>query len=233
MKEQTKKEMLKLVVKGYRSIAEQKEFKEKTIWPELIKIASGIEHGRILDVGCGLGKLYKLFQDKPVDYLGVDNCDKMIELAKQNYKDSEAESKFILGNILELNKIPQINFDYVFCINVLHHLPSKQLRLDALRQLKNKIKPDGEIILSVWNFWKEKKYRRLIIKFLTLKMFKKNKMDFGDVLIDEKSKFSNTYSQCYYHAFTPRELKKIIKQAGLKIKWFYKDKKMFYLMLTK
>ncbi|MFH0840792.1 MAG: class I SAM-dependent methyltransferase [bacterium] len=234
MREQTKKEILKMVVRNYQNIADQlKSSKEKTLWPELIKIAGSIEHGRILDVGCGSGRIYRLFKDKQIKYVGVDNCDKMINLAKEQNLNTENKPEFIHGNILELNNIQQVNFDYLFCIDVLHHLPGKRLRLDALRQLKNKIKPGGEIILTVWNLWKQLEYRRLILKFLALKLFKKNKMDFGDILIDCKNHRNNTYSKCYYHAFTARELKKMIKQTGLKIKGFYKDKKTYYLMLTK
>jgi len=234
MNEQTKKEILKIVAQSYQCFADQtKSLKEKILWPELIKIAGSIETGNILDVGCGNGRIYKLFKDKDIHYVGVDSCEKILEAARQNATDAKHEPEFVLGNILELNFIPQVNFDYLFCIDVLHHLPDKRLRLDAMRQLKNKVRPGGEIIITVWNLWKQPEYKKLIIKFLLLKLFKKNKMDYWDILVDYKNQKNNNYYKNYYHAFTAHELKQLVKQSGLKIKGFYKDKKTYYLMLIK
>ena len=96
---------------------------------------------------------------------------------------------------------------------------------------------DGKIILTVWNMWSSKwqkqNFRKLIFKFALLKLIKKNKMDFGDVLFDWKNKKGLEVSQRYYHAFRKRELKKICKKAGLKVKKFKKDAFNYYLVLEK
>jgi len=58
-------------------------------------------------------------------------------------------------------------------------------------------------------------------------------MDLGDLLFDWKNSAGQAVSQRYYHAFTKRELKKISKQAGLKIERLYQDKYNYYAVLTK
>ena len=249
MDKQTQKNLLTLVKSSYEEIADQfNQTRKKHLWPELIKLTKEIKTGdKILDVGCGNGRLLEAFGDKKISYLGVDNSEKLINLAEKNRKSPAplrlarpgqiANRKFIVGNILDLGRIPEMNFDYVFSVALFHHLPGNDLRIAALRQLKNKVSENGKIIIVVWNLWSQPKFRKLILKFALLKLMKKNlpagKMDFGDILFDWKSPSGQAQSQRYYHAFTKRGLKKIIKKAGLKIEKIYKDKYNYYAILKK
>lgn len=229
MDKKTSDNLLKLVQTGYGQIAEDFDItRKKPAWPEISKLAAEIDDSlkrqSVLDVGCGNGRLAELFQGRNVDYLGVDNCQPLLDLAKENYGNH-----FASGDVLQLNLLKELNFDYVFCVAVLHHLPGFKLRLEALKQLKSKVKPKGTIIISVWNLWSQPKYRRLIWKFWLLKLLKKNRMDFGDILFDWQA----SQSQRYYHAFTKRQLIKLAKKADLTIDKFYKDKYNYYLILKK
>ncbi|NCO79747.1 methyltransferase domain-containing protein, partial [Candidatus Falkowbacteria bacterium] len=230
---ETQKKLLELVKKNYEEIADKfNETRKKhlePLWSELVNLARQIKDGsKVLDVGCGNGRLLEAFKNKEIKYLGVDSNEKLIELARSRFP----KFQFTVGDILELGKIPEINFNFVFCVAVLHHLPGTDLRVAALKQLKNKIISDGKIIITVWNLWSQIKFRKLIFKFLLLKLIKKNKMDLGDLLFDWKNSAGQAVSQRYYHAFTKRELKKISKQAGLKIERLYQDKYNYYAVLT-
>jgi 2-polyprenyl-3-methyl-5-hydroxy-6-metoxy-1,4-benzoquinol methylase len=226
MDKQTQKELLEIVRRNYEEIASDfNETRKKNIWPILSELAEAVKDGdKILDVGCGNGRLLAALAGKKVLYTGLDQSEKLLAFARENYP----QGKFELGNLLELSQFNEINFDHVFCLAVLHHLPGSDLRLAALRQLKNKIKDDGRIIVTVWNLWSQPKFRKLITRYGLLKLVKKNKMDIGDILF---SGFSG--SQRYYHAFTRYELKKIAHQAGLKPEKFYKDEYNYYLVLKK
>lgn len=233
MNKQTSDRLLKLVQTSYNQIAEDfNQTRQKQIWPELTKLATEIDDShrtqKILDVGCGNGRLASLFQDRHIDYYGLDNCQALLDLAKTNYGDH-----FNLGDILKLSLFKEVNFDYVFCIAVLHHLPGYNLRLEALKQLRSKAKPGGTIIITVWNLWNQQKYRRLIFKYWLLKLLKKNHMDFGDILFDWKNSQGLNLTQRYYHGFTKRELTKLIKKANLSIDRLYKDNYNYYLVLKK
>lgn len=231
MDKQTQKILLEKVKQSYEEIAgDFNETRKKYLWPELFKLTNAVKDGdRILDVGCGNGRLLQGLKGKDVSYLGLDQNEKLTEAAQKNYP----AHNFILGDILELNKIPELNFDYAFCVAVLHHLPGEDLRLSVLRQLKNKIKENGRIVVTVWDLWTQPKFRRLILKFFLLKLIKKNRYDCGDILYDWKNSAGKIISQRYYHAFRKGELKKLSKKAGLKIEKIYQDKYNYYLILKK
>ena len=235
MDKQTQKELLNIVKNNYEEIAlDFCETRRKHLWPELIKLASQVKSGsKVLDVGCGNGRLLQAFKGKNMQYLGVDNSESLIQEAKKLHKNY----KFEIGNILDLGKIADYDFDYIFCNAVLHHIPSKKLQIDAVKQLKNKINDKGKIVITVWNLWTNKKFKKLIFKFALLKIFKKNpstmlgtgKMDFGDILFEGFIKRSKRY----YHAFRKRELRKVCRKAGLKVMNCYKDQYNYYIILKK
>ena len=256
MNHQTEKELLNIVKQNYSAIAADfNETRKKYLWPEIAKLLQDVKVGSsLLDVGCGNGRLVEALKDSNINYLGIDSCPELIKLAQNNYqtpsddinKDTNPAtttpnsspnsqlptSSFLVGDILELSKIPELNFDCVACIAVLHHLPGRQLQLDALKQLKNKVAPNGRIIITTWNLWQQKKFLRKIIKFYLLRLLKKNKMDFGDILFDWQGK-DKIFSQRYYHAFTSWQLKSLAHGAGLKIEKLYQDKFNYYLVLKK
>ncbi len=224
------KKLLAIVKNNYQQIAHEFSLtRDKALWPELLKLCELVkENDNVLDVGCGNGRLWHALRNKNIKYLGVDNCSKLIQLAKEKY--SQDNVSFLVGDILGLNNIPNNNFDIIFCVAVLHHIPGKNLRIKALQNLKNKIKENGKIVITVWNLWNSSKHKNLIIKFALLKLLGKNKMDFGDIIFDWKGKQS---SQRYYHAFTKKELIELAKKANLQIEKIYKDTYNYYLILTK
>ena len=238
MNRQTQKELQNIVHRNYEEVAEHySETRKKVLWPELLSLTEDVKSGdKVLDVGCGSGKLLQAFNEKKIDYLGVEPSQKLIEFARKEWKEDD-KRKFTFGDILDLGKVSELEFDFVYCIAVLQHIPSNKLRIQALRQLKNKVKPEGRIFISNWNMWSsafaKKKFRWLILKFLLLKFIYKNKMDFGDILFDWKNPQGHSVSKRYYHAFYGWELKRLCKKAGLKVDRLYKDRHNYYLVLRK
>ena len=232
MNKKTQQKLLTTVKKNYNQIASLfSKTRQKVIWPEVASLAKQVKNGsNILDVGCGNGRLLELFKNKKINYLGVDNSEGLIKLAQKKFPKDK--SKFKVYNILELDKLKQSNFDYIFCIAVLHHIPGQDLQVNALEQLKNKLGKNGKIVLTVWNLWTKKKYCKLIFKFALLKLIGKNKMAFGDILFSWKNNKRQNLSERYYHAFTKCGLKKIVKKSGLNLEKIYKDKYNYYLVIT-
>lgn len=172
---------------------------------------------RVLDLGCGNGRFLELFKRKNIDYIGADNSRKLIEIANSKYKDTrhkiqDTKYKFIVADAL---KLPFSNsyFDKIYSIATLHHIPSQELRMQFLKEAQRTLKPEGILILTVWNLWSKPKFRKVIFKSALSKIFGKSKLDFKDIIIPWWG-----MPQYYFHCFTKSELERLVRKAGFRIK---------------
>ncbi|OGF22596.1 hypothetical protein A2Y83_01065 [Candidatus Falkowbacteria bacterium RBG_13_39_14] len=243
-----------------------------------------VERGmKILDVGCGNGRLLELLRSKGVDYTGIDSSEKLIgearkklEIAvpivrqgnwklKQNSGNEEyvrkgrkgEESKeggegierrgglekmhgkippypplrrgggnFVIGDILDL-PFEEDEFDIVFCVAVLHHIPSRELRQKAMHEVHSVLKPGGILITANWNFWQDKYRTKMLIRIPPLTPPYKGvdingQMDFGDIMLPP---FNGKGAPRYHHAFTKLGIKRLFKRTGFRVKECYYEKK--------
>ncbi|MFA5131602.1 MAG: class I SAM-dependent methyltransferase [Patescibacteria group bacterium] len=229
MEEKKAQELLALVKRNYAEIAASFDAtRKKEIWPEIRTIAADVPNGaRVLDLGCGNGRLLEVFKNKNVKYLGIDNSEALIKHAQTNYP----ENKFIVADLLSLDRATPEKFNYIFCLAVLQHIPSPELRLAALKQMKQKLEAGGRIIISVWNLWQSPKHRHLLLRNYWLKIFKRNDLGWNDLLFPWKNSRGEEVSERYYHAFTKKELKKLARLAGLRSLRLNRDKHNFWVIL--
>lgn len=168
---------------------------------------------RVLDIGCGNGKLFEVVRDKKVDYIGIDNSEKLIEIAKEKYP----EAKFQVADALSL-PFPNNFFDKIYSISVLQHIPSEEFRLQFLREAKRILRPEGLFILRVWDLWRRKKGRKLILRYTLLKLIRKSKLDFKDIFLPWRNSLGKILIRRYLHCFTKKELEDLVKKIGFKMK---------------
>lgn len=177
------------------------------LWPEFEELKKYMKGGeKILDLGCGNGRLFELFKNRNVKYTGVDTSVEFIERAKEKYGDY-----FVVADAFNL-PFPDNSFDSIWAIAFFHHIPSKHLRLKVFKEIKRVLKKDGKIIATCWNFY-QLHYLRILLKFTFRKLFGLSRLDFKDVLLSPKK----LKIQRYYHAFTKKELKKLFQKAEFKI----------------
>ena len=201
--------LLKKTRDDYNAIAEDFSSSRYSIWPELNIFGAYIENGnRVLDLGCGNGRLVELFKDKNIDYLGIDNSEKLIEIAKTKYPNARFQSV----DALKL-PFPDNYFDKIFSIAVLHHIPSSELRHQFIQEAIRVLRPGGVLIITVWDLWRRSTSIGLIIRFAFSKIFGKSKLDFKDIFVPWQKKIDR-----YIHCFTKGELKELLKKSGFKIK---------------
>jgi len=171
------------------------------------------ERERVLDSGCASGRFYEVLKDKNADFYGIDFSEKLIDIAKKQYP----EGKFQVANVLNA-PFPENYFDKVYSISVLHNIPSKELQLQYLKEMKRILKPGGFLVLRVWDFWTRREGWRLFLKYTFLKLFGESKLDFFDVFVPWKDSQEKVVVQRYFHCFTKRNIVSLVKEAGFEIK---------------
>lgn len=200
--------LLKKTREDYNLIAEQFSSTRRFAWKDLEPLAHlALPGERVLDLGCGNGRVRQIFQDIDIDYTGVDASEKLIKIARKNYPNA----RFQVADALSL-PFPNNSFDKVYSIAVLHHIPSEELRLQFLKEAKKVLKSEGLLVLTVWNLWQWRSWK-LNLKFMLLKILGKSKLDFKDVFVP----WGKT-CQRYIRCFTKRELRKLVGKAGLTVK---------------
>ena len=167
---------------------------------------------RVLDIGCGNGRLLKLIGNKGLDYTGIDISEQIIKIAQEKYPGQKFQ-------IFDGRHIPFSDgyFDKIFAIRVFHHLPSEKIRLEFLKEIKRTLKPGGLLILTVWSWHsKDLRIKKALLRTFFLRIFIRTKLDFGDAFIPWQNKVER-----YYHFFNKNELKKLIEKGGLKVRQIY------------
>ncbi len=187
---------------------------------------------RILDLGCGNGRFYEVLKEKEINYFGIDFSEKLIEIAKQKYP----KAKFQVADVLNL-PFPNNYFDKIYSISVLHQIPSRELRIRSLKEIKRVLKPRGVLILRVWNIFKRPNFWKLFLKYTILKVIFKSKLDFLDVFIPWRNSEGKIVLERYFHCFSQNRLKNLLKEIGFEVKEIWSSgigkRSNIYIMVEK
>lgn len=99
--------------------------------------------GRILEFGCGRGKLLGGLKNVTEKY-GVDLSERAIEYARENVKDG----KFIVADVCN-TPFPDRYFDFVYSIEVIEHIPDAASMLSEMHRV---LKPGGYAYIQTPNY---------------------------------------------------------------------------------
>ncbi len=99
------------------------------------------QSGKILDVGCGNGNLFRLLSDGQYELFGIDFSENMITEAKKNCGDKASFS------VADAEKIPFGDniFDMVVCNASFHHYVHPSI---VLAEMKRVLKAGGRLLIG-------------------------------------------------------------------------------------
>ncbi|MBU0598044.1 class I SAM-dependent methyltransferase [Patescibacteria group bacterium] len=210
MKDGVAKKILIKVKRDYGLIANEFNATRHYIWPDLNIFENFVKPNmKVLDLGCGNGRLYDMLKHKNIQYLGIDNCDRFIKIAQDKYHDGN--SLFRVGDITAYPKTTN-NYDAIFLVAAWQHIPSVKIRRQVMDNIFSSLKKNGLLLMTNWNLW-QPKYKKHIRKNNIKKIFGQSELDFNDC------QFTSWQIKIerYCHAFTLKEIKKLLTLSNLKI----------------
>jgi len=128
---------------------------------------------KILDLGCGNGRFLKFLtsniQYSISKYVGIDNAEELLEIAKNNIKNKTLNiknpskelqtliSKHIIFHKRDLESIDwdvelDQEFDLVVIFGVMHHIHSFEKRVELLQKAAKHLSLDGILAVTFWQF---------------------------------------------------------------------------------
>lgn len=175
------------------AIAEEwNKFRRNPI-PEVVDFLKN-KKGKILDLGCGSGRNFTKVDGT---IYGVDSSQNMLDYAKKfaeknkfNVKLKKAEAYYL--------PFKDNFFDSAIFIAVLHCIPEKEKREEALRELLRVLKPGAEAWVSVWDKNQEK--------------FKESEKE-----IFIPWKYDGKKHMRYYYLYNSEEFAGLLRKVGFEI----------------
>jgi tRNA (uracil-5-)-methyltransferase TRM9 len=205
---------------AYDTIAYDYERVRKKPWhvlQEFLDATSLLEkQGKILDIGCGNGRHVFWLNEEGFYAYGIDISKNLIRIAKaKTTSDMERKPAFVVADSAHL-PFKNSAFDSVLLVALLHHLPMYEERLKTLKEASRVLKEGGKAILSVWRLW-QRRFLKYIIKETLKRIIGKGHKEFGDVYRRWRTSDKKHEIYRYYHLFSAKKLKELIKKTQLEI----------------
>jgi len=123
----------------------------RVLVPTLLDLIALSYVGRIVDLGCGTGRITELLADRAGEVVGVDVSSESIRMAKERCRC--ANVRFVAASIEEFSTIPEVGqFDLAVANMVLMDVPDLSASLDAIASL---VRPGGTFVFTITHpcFW--------------------------------------------------------------------------------
>jgi SAM-dependent methyltransferase len=110
--------------------------------------------GRLIDLGCGTGRLLVPFARRGYWVLGVDLSEEMLRVAGEKAAAAGVVVHRLKANLVELDGLCDATFDYAACLfSTLGMVNGSAERRRALGHVHRLLKPGGVFVLHVHNRW--------------------------------------------------------------------------------
>src|SRR5260370_25997373 len=196
--------------------------------------------GKVVEVGCGTGRIYLELKKNTIDITGIDNFNSMLKILKNKAKTMNITPSVFQQDMANLKLDGK--FDFIFlAYRTFMHLYDFESQIKTLRGLGEYITKGGEIIIDLFNpdlkrISLESSYQLLdkvalnnsyfyiwlweefdITKQIVRNTFKVEKTDIKGKIID------TTLKEFSARWFYPIEFENLVKTADLRVKNVYAD----------
>ncbi len=171
--------------------------------------------GRLVDLGCGTGRLLVEFAGRGFWGLGVDLSDEMLRVAARKAREAGVHVRLVKANLVELSGIGDASFDYAACLfSTLGMIGGAENRQRFVSHVHRLLRPGGRFVVHVhnrwFNFW-DPQARRWLLKNLLLSWL--GWETGGDHLMPVHQGVAGLS----LHLFRRREILRMLKEAGFRL----------------
>jgi ubiquinone/menaquinone biosynthesis C-methylase UbiE len=126
----------------YDKIAAHFDVSRQRIWGSVKLFLSSLPtQSSVLDIGCGNGKNMLFRKDLIIQ--GIDISNEQVKICQK---------KNLTVSVASMTQLPfpPNTFDNMLCIATYHHLDNDTERQKALQEMYRCLKPNGQILITVW-----------------------------------------------------------------------------------
>ncbi|MEZ0395358.1 MAG: class I SAM-dependent methyltransferase [Anaerolineales bacterium] len=216
MNESTAARLIELNRTFYQTFGREFSSTRRRLQPGVLRLLDQMTGAAaLLDLGCGNGELARALARRGFGgrYLGLDFSRPLLQETgnlPENFAFAEAD----LTAPDWADRLNTEHWSLITAFAVLHHIPSRQLRLRLLRQVHALLAPGGEFIHSEWQFLDSEKWRGRLQPWSEAGLSAAD-VDPGDYLLDWRG---GGRGLRYVHAFDEAELKALAAAAGFQVR---------------
>jgi len=190
----------------YDAIAEGFAATREYPWPEVTEFVeeqTKSKSARVaLDIGCGNGRHSQLLATHTAHVIGVDASQSLLSFARDRAKTRGYDTQFMTVNgDAAMLPLHDDTVDLAVYVATLHHLPTRELRVQSLRELKRVLKSGARGLVSAWSTEHER--------------FGEHHTGF-DTTVDWTQPNGETVGR-FYHIYAPEEFVADLDRAGLTV----------------
>ncbi len=201
----------------YERIAEPFAASRAEPWPEVLSFAASLPpNARIVDVGCGNGRHARTLAAEGHTLAAVDFARNLLTIGRRGSRGRTwgQHIDWIQGEATAL-PLRSGSMDAALCVAVLHHLPSVDERLRALREIRRVLMAGGRSFVSVWAM-DQPRFRKAVEARKDLPAEVRGDIEVPWTMPD------GVVIPRYYHLFQEGELERLIIESGLHGERFFR-----------
>jgi SAM-dependent methyltransferase len=171
--------------------------------------------GRLLDLGCGTGRLLLPFARRGYWVLGVDLSEEMLKVTADKARTAGVAVNLLRANLVELDGLEHDSFDYAACLfSTLGMIAGAEQRRRVVGHAFRLLRPGGKFVLHVHNrwfsFW-DRHGRRWLLADVFRQLWRRAAA--GDRLMPAH----DGLPPLTMHLFTPGEAVRLLRTAGFRL----------------
>jgi glycosyltransferase involved in cell wall biosynthesis/cyclopropane fatty-acyl-phospholipid synthase-like methyltransferase len=107
---------------------------------------------KILEIGCGVGRVIKPLREMFAQVDGVDIAENMIQFAKEYLADGKQNGQVYVNNGCDLQELKNENYDFVYSMIVFQHIRSISVVKNYFSEIFRVLKPGGYFKIQVHDY---------------------------------------------------------------------------------